>query len=266
MNKGWRRSHRQEESQTLKQTTRRRQPSVRTLDSLYAHGHHLQDCVPGRLTEITHAGFMWYLGVITTNLMKQYENDKPHKRDVRQTVPGKKAWLSHRLTGPSDRNSSKSEWPLTRWRTGSAGYKTTKQAQSSSTVRKKWEVWGGTFLYFVCTYVYNKQIRLQLIVIVVFCYDHSPRMLHKESRQGKSKDTNRTHEIYNMDFSGSQYFSDIEHLKPNFKSNKMNKCKGKNSNCALTSIIVVASALVLSHILFSCFHGPIRNIVLFTGS
>lgn len=32
--------------------------------------------------------------------------------------------------------------------------------------------------------------------------------------------------------------------------------------CALTIIIVVASALVLSHILFNCFSGPIRNMVL----
>ncbi len=35
-----------------------------------------------------------------------------------------------------------------------------------------------------------------------------------------------------------------------------------NKFCALTIIIVVASALVLSHILFSCFIGPIRNMVL----
>lgn len=31
-------------------------------------------------------------------------------------------------------------------------------------------------------------------------------------------------------------------------------------------MIVVASALVLSHILFSCFTGPIRNMVLYNRS
>lgn len=36
--------------------------------------------------------------------------------------------------------------------------------------------------------------------------------------------------------------------------------------CVLTSIIVVASALVLSHILFNCFIGPIRNMVLYNRS
>lgn len=38
--------------------------------------------------------------------------------------------------------------------------------------------------------------------------------------------------------------------------------KGGNEGFTLTIINVVASALVLSHILFSCFTGPIRNMVL----